>query len=214
MRRLFLVLVIGVLFSGCSDSEIHQERVTELEKEIAEVYAQLEDKDSELTTLSQKPVEEEAGEFFTIPKDEVPRLWQDADTQLWEYLLDFSLAEENGWKREVTNWREWDGGYDQALGTANKIWEDPGLLMNAWILDVEISKGLGMDVWEINTRIDYSDEVKAEGYIMSYGMREDSVSGSDIRLTMLKESDFWYIDRAEIRDRCSRNVSEDEDLCL
>ncbi len=71
-----------------------------------------------------------------------------------------------------------------------------------------------MYVWEINTRIAYSDEVKAEGYIMSYGMREDSVSGSDIRLTMLKESDFWYIDRAEIRDRCSRNVSEDEDLCL
>jgi outer membrane murein-binding lipoprotein Lpp len=213
VKLLISLILVGVLLSGCSNSDGHQEKVAELEKEIAEVYAQLEDKEMELETVSQKPEEGETGEFFTIPKDQVPRLWRDVDAQLWDYLIDHSMAEENGWKKGVTNWREWGGEFDEALGTANQIWETPGLLMNAWMLDVEISYGLGMDVWEINTRINL-DENKAEGYIMSYGMHDDSVSGSDIKLTMLKENDFWYVEKAEVRERCSRGVSEDKELCL
>lgn len=214
MKRLFALFLIGVLVSGCSNTENHQEKVTELENEIAEVYAQLEEKEMEIETLSQPSMEEETGEFITIPKDQVPLLWRDVDAQLWDYLIDDSLAEENGWEKGITNWREWDGEYDQALGSANQTWESPGVLMNAWMLDVGLSNGLGMDVWEINTRIDFSDEAIAEGYIMSYGMRDDSVSGSDIKLSMLKENDFWYVEKAEVRYSCSRGVSEDEDLCL
>lgn len=214
MKHLFILIVVGVLLSGCSNSDGHQEKVADLEKEVAEVYAQLEDKEMELETVSQKPEEEETGEFFIIPKDQVPRLWRDVDAQLWDYLIDHSMAEENGWRKGVTNWREWDGEFEETLGSANQIWENPGVLMNAWMLDVEISYGLGTDVWEINTRIDYSAEGKADGYIMSYGMRDDSVSGSDIKLTMLKEKDFWYVEKAEVRERCSRGVSEDKELCL
>lgn len=214
VKRVVTLLLVGVLFSGCSNSNVQQEKVTNLENEIAEVYAQLEEKEMEIETLSQQPAEEETGKFITIPKDQVPRLWGDADVQLWDYLIDDSLAKENGWEKGVTNWREWDSEYDQALGNANQTWDAPGLLMNAWMLDVRLSSGLGMDVWEINTRIDLSDEVMAEGHIMSYGMRDDSVGGSDIKLTMLKENDYWYVEKVEVRDRCSRGVSEDEDLCL
>ncbi|WP_404347595.1 hypothetical protein LG311_18205 [Sutcliffiella horikoshii] len=213
MKRLFALFLIGVLVSGCSNTENHQEKVTELENEIAEVYAQLEEKEMEIETLSQPSMEEETGDFITIPKDQVPLLWRDVDAQLWDYLIDDSLAEENGWEKGITNWREWDGEYDQALGSANQTWESPGVLMNAWMLDVGLSNGLGMDVWEINTRIDLSDEAIAEGYIMNYGMRDDSVSGSDIKLTMIKENDFWYVEKAEVRYRCSRGVSEDEAVC-
>ncbi|NMH75360.1 hypothetical protein HF078_19975 [Bacillus sp. RO2] len=214
MKRVVTLFLVGVLFSGCSNTDVHQEKVTELETEIVEVYAQLEEKEMEIETLSQQPAEEETGEFITIPKDQVPHLWRDVDVQLWEYLIDDSLAKETGWQKGVTNWREWDGEYDQALGTANQSWKSPGLLMNAWMLDVETSYGLGMDVWEINTRIDFSDEDEAEGYIMSYGIRDDSVAGSDVKLTMLKENNFWYVEKVEVRDRCSRGVSEDKDLCL
>ena len=214
MKRLFALFLVGVLVSGCSNSDVHEEKVTELENEIAEVFAQLEDKESELETLSKTNAEKDSGEFITIPKDQAPRLWKDVDAQLWDYLIDDSLAKENGWEKGVTNWREWDGEYDQALGSANQTWDAPGLLMNAWMLDVGSSNGLGMDVWEINTRIDVKDDVKAEGYIMSYGLRDDSVGGSDIKLTMLKENDYWYVEKAEVRYRCSRGVSEEEDLCL
>ncbi|NLP49582.1 hypothetical protein [Bacillus sp. RO1] len=214
MKRIVTLFLVGALLSGCSNTDDHQETVIKLENEIEEVYAQLEEKEMELETVSQTPAEEESGEFITIPKDQAPRLWTDVDAQLWDYLIDDSLAEENGWKKGVTNWREWDGEYNQALGIANQSWKNPGLLMNAWMLDVETSYGLGMDVWEITTRITLSDEDKAEGYIMSYGMRDDSVAGSDIKLTMLKENDFWYVEKAEVRYRCSRGVSEDKDLCL
>ncbi|WP_226682228.1 hypothetical protein [Sutcliffiella horikoshii] len=213
MKRVVTLLLVGVLFSGCSNTDMHQEKVTKLENEIAEAYAQLEEKEIEIETLSQQPAEEETGEFITIPKVQVPLLWRDVDAQLWDYLIDDSLAKENGWEKGVTNWREWDGEYDQALGSANQTWDAPGLLLNAWMLDVGLSSGLGMDVWEINTRIDVKDDVIAEGYIMSYGMRDDSVGGSDIKLTMLKENDYWYVEKAEVRYRCSRGVSEEEDLC-
>ncbi|MGD6990847.1 hypothetical protein [Sutcliffiella horikoshii] len=213
MKRVVTLFLVGVLFSGCSNTDVHQEKVTEFEEEIAEVYSQLEEKEMEIETLSQQSAEEESGEFIMIPKDQVPRLWEDADAQLWDYLIDDSLAIENGWEKGVTNWREWNGEYDQALGTPNQTWEAPGLLMNAWMLDVATSNGLGMDIWEINTRIDFKNAVKAEGYIMSYGMRDDSVAGSDIKLTMLKENEFWYVEKGEVRYRCSRGVSED-DLCL
>lgn len=213
VKRVVTLFLVGVLFSGCSNTDVHQEKVTEFEEEIAEVYSQLEEKEMEIETLSQQSAEEESGEFIMIPKDQVPRLWEDADAQLWDYLIDDSLAIENGWEKGVTNWREWNGEYDQALGTPNQTWEAPGLLMNAWMLDVATSNGLGMDIWEINTRIDFKNAVKAEGYIMSYGMRDDSVAGSDIKLTMLKENEFWYVEKGEVRYRCSRGVSED-DLCL
>ncbi|WP_404459375.1 hypothetical protein [Sutcliffiella horikoshii] len=214
MKRLFALFLIGVLVSGCSNTENHQEKVTELENKIAEVYAQLEEKEMEIETLSQPSMEEETGEFITIPKNQVPLLWRDVDAQLWDYIIDDSLAEENGWEKGITIWREWDSDYDQALGSANQTWESPGVLMNAWMLDVGLSNGLGMDVWEINTRIDFKDDGIAEGYIMNYGMRDDSVSGSDIKLTMIKENDFWYVEKVEVRYRCSRGVSEDEDVCM
>jgi len=214
MTRLFALFLIGVLVSGCSNTENHQERITELENELGEVYAQLEEKEIEIETFSQTNAEKQNGEFIMIPKYQVPRLWGDVDAQLWDYLIDDSLAEENGWEKGITNWREWDGGYDQALGSANQTWESPGVLMNAWMLDVELSNGLGMDLWEINTRIDFKDDGIAEGYIMNYGMRDDSVSGSDIKLTMIKENDFWYVEKVEVRYRCSRGVSEDEDVCM
>ncbi|MGD6776604.1 hypothetical protein [Sutcliffiella horikoshii] len=213
-KRVVTLFLVGVLFSGCSNTDVYQEKVTALEEEIAEVYSQLEEKEMDIETLSQQSAEEKSVEFIMIPKDQVPRLWGDADAQLWDYLIDDSLAKENGWEKGVTNWREWDGEYDLALGSANQSWESPGVLMNAWMLDVGSSNGLGMDVWEINTRIGFSDENIAEGYIMSYGMRDDSIAGSDIKLTMLKENDFWYVEKAEVRYRCSRGVSEEEDLCL
>ena len=80
--------------------------------------------------------------------------------------------------------------------------------------DVEVSNLLGQDVWEINSRIEFFDENNAEGYIMSYGLFDDSIAGSDIKLTMKRENGFWYIEFAEQREQCSRGVGENGGLCL
>ncbi|KPB04671.1 hypothetical protein [Bacillus sp. CHD6a] len=214
MKRIFTLFLVGVLFSGCSNSEGHQKKITKLEKEIAEIHAQLEEKEMEFEKVSHSPEEEETGEFIQLSKDQIPRLWVDVDAQLWDYFTYDTRSEKTALNKGVTNWREWDGEYEQAFGNANQTWDAPGVLMNAWMLDVELSSGLGIDVWEINTRIYFSDEDEAEGYFMSFVMRDDSVGGSDIKLTMLKENNFWYVEKVEVRDRCSRGVSEDKDLCL
>lgn len=156
----------------------------------------------------------DTSDYIMIPKDELPRLWQGADTQLWDFTSDFSLSEENGWERGVTNWQDWKGEFDQSLATPNQIWETPGMLMQAWMDDVTFSYWLGQEIWEVTKRIELHNEELAEGYILSYGMKDDSIAGNDVKVTMKQANGYWYIEAIDIRYRCSRNVSEDNELCV
>lgn len=156
----------------------------------------------------------EVQEYIKISKDDAPKLWNEADIQLWNFVTDYSLAEEIGWKRGSTSWRKFGDEYDKSLSSPNQSWQNPGELLLAFMTDVEISNWLGREVWEINSRIKIFDENNAEGYIMSYGLFDDSAAGSDIKLTMKRENGFWYIESAEERDHCSRGIGENSGLCI
>jgi hypothetical protein len=153
-------------------------------------------------------------EYIKIIKDDAPKLWNEADVQLWKYVTDYSLAEENGWKQEITSWKKLDYEFDKSLSSPNQTWENPGKLLLAFMTDVEVSNYLGQQIWEINSRIEYLDESHALGYIMSYGFFDDSTAGSDIKLEMKKENGFWYIESAEEREHCSRGIGEKSGFCL
>ncbi|WP_161568166.1 hypothetical protein [Anaerobacillus alkaliphilus] len=45
-------------------------------------------------------------------------------------------------------------------------------------------------------------------------MFDDSIAGEDMKVTMKKGNGFWYIENVEIRGRCSRGVSENNELCV
>jgi hypothetical protein len=156
----------------------------------------------------------EEQEYIKISKDDATKLWNGADIQLWKYMINTSFAEENGWKHDSTSWRKFDGEFDKSLSSPNQTWQNPGKLLLAFMTDVEVSNLLGQDVWEINSRIEFFDDNNAEGYIMSYGLFDDSIAGSDIKLTMKSENGFWYIESAEEREHCSRGVGENGGLCL
>ncbi len=210
LKQLFILVLVALFLSGCSNIE----KVEELSQDLDEMSKRLEEKENELKVLYKQLEETEEKEYITIPKNEAPRLWSNPETQLWEYVIDFSFAEENGWKRGSTNWRKWNGEFDPSLSAPNQSWETPGLLMLAWMTEAETSYWLGQEVWEINTRIEMSDENSAKGYILSYGVFDDAIAGSDIKITMKKENGFWYIEDVEERSRCSRGVSEDNELCV
>ncbi|WP_026674818.1 hypothetical protein [Alkalihalobacterium bogoriense] len=156
---------------------------------------------------------DESDDYIKIPKDEAPRLWNNADTQLWEYVKDDSLAEETGWTSGVTEWENADFEFAEELAAPNQNWDMPGLLLQAWLHDVEYSEWLGIEVWEITTRINMVSEDMAEGFILSYGLYDDSISGTDIKLSMKRENEYWYIEDVNVRHRCSRGVSEDSQFC-
>ncbi|MBE4909941.1 hypothetical protein IMZ08_18045 [Bacillus luteolus] len=210
LKQLFILVLLALFLSGCSNNE----KVVELTQDLDEMSERLEEKESELKALYQQLEETKEQEYIKIPKNEAPKLWSNPDAQIWENVLNFSFAEENGWKRGSTNWRKWDGEFDPSLSAPNQSWETPGLLMLAWMTDVEATYWLGQEVWEINTRIEFSDESSAKGYILSFGFFDDSIDGSDIKITMKKENGFWYIVDVEERSRCSRGLSEDDELCL
>ncbi|MCM3636405.1 hypothetical protein M3152_01645 [Sporosarcina luteola] len=192
------IMVIILLLSACSAETITDER-TKPEINSGKVSDE---------AVHQKLDGTEEQDYIKISKDDAPRLWSDADVQLWKYVTDYSLSEEMGYKQEITSWRKLEGEFDKSLSTPNQTWENPGKLLLAFMTDVEVSNYLGQEIWEINSRIKFLDENNALGYIMSYGLHDDSAAGSDIKLTMKKENGFWYIESAEEREHCSRGIGE------
>lgn len=200
-----LSIMASILFlAACSVETIKDERA-KIETNVVEVSG---------TVVHQQPKEAEEQEYIKILKDEAPKLWSDADVQLWKYMMDYSLAEELGYKQEITNWRKFEGEFDKSLSSQNQTWENPGKLLLAFMTDVEVSNFLGQGVWEVNSRIEFLDENSALGYIMSFGLFDDSTAGTDIKLEMKKENGFWYIESVEERDHCSRGIGEKSGFCL
>lgn len=197
-------IMVSILFLAACSAETITDEKAKPETDIVEVSD---------TVVHQQPKEEEQ-EYMKILKDDAPKLWTDADVQLWKYVSDYSLSEEMGYKQEITSWRKLEGEFDKSLSTPNQTWENPGKLLLAFMTDVEVSNYLGQEIWEINSRIKFLDENNALGYIMSYGLHDDSAAGSDIKLTMKKENGFWYIESVEEREHCSRGIGEKSGFCL
>lgn len=198
-----LSIIVSIFFSAACSAEIITDERAKPEANVVRV-----------SEKAVQPVEAEKQEYIKISKDEAPKLWSDADVQLWKFVTDYSFAEELGYKQEITNWRKVEDEFDKSLSSPNEAWENPGKLLLAFMTDIEVSNFLGQDIWEVNSRIEFSDENNAQGYIMSYGFFDDSIAGSDIKLKMKKENGFWYIESAEEREHCSRGLSEKGGLCL
>ncbi|MCG7344644.1 hypothetical protein MHZ92_10885 [Sporosarcina sp. ACRSL] len=197
-----LSIMMSILFlAACSVETITDERA----KSVVEVSGK---------EVLRQPEGAEEQEYIKISKEDAPKLWNDADVQLWKYVTDYSLSEAMGYKQEITNWRKFEDEFDKSLSSPNQTWENPGKLLLAFMTDVEVSNFLGQGIWEVNSRIKFLDENNALGYIMSYGFFDDSTAGSDIKLKMKKENGFWYIESAEEREQCSRGIGEKSGFCL
>lgn len=216
LKRYIIVILVVFGLSACSNNT---EIIESLEKKLEAAYRHIDEKENEIEKIKGGLVEESNtnkfnDDYIVFRKDEAPRIWRNHNVQLWEYVLDFSMAKENGWYRGTTNWKELEEGIHPSFTAPNKTWEMPGLLMNAWASELQDSYWLGYDVWEITQRIKLIDENIVEGYILSYGFNDDAISGSDLKITMKREQGYWYIDNIKVRYHCSRNVNNDKELCV
>ncbi|MGY3718086.1 hypothetical protein ACWE42_21455 [Sutcliffiella cohnii] len=155
-------------------------------------------------------------EFIIIPRETAPNIRNNPDVQLWEIVSDFSLGYElMGYIRGETKWLEWDGVIGEPFMSMNNNWETPGQLLSNWVNYHGFSYENGTGVLEVTMRVDYDDEQKrATGYVLIYGIGDDSVAGSVKKVIMNQENDRWYIENVLIRNQCYRGVGEDGDLCL
>jgi hypothetical protein len=214
LKQLFVLGMLVLVLSGCSDDVSNQQTIADLEENLDKATKRLVEKEKELKTLYQQLEGAVEQDDIKIAKDDVPKLWDAPDIQLWSYMADSSFAKENGWKHASTTWRKLDAEFDKVNASPHQTGQSPGLLLVALITDLKVSESLGQEVWEVNSRIEFIDENNAIGYIMSYGFSDDSVAGSDIKVTMKKDNGFWYIETAEEREQCYRGLGNNKELSL
>ncbi|AST93583.1 hypothetical protein BC6307_21085 [Sutcliffiella cohnii] len=196
-----------------------KEQIKDLEKELDTQSRTLAETEKELEELKINDSEDHVyneEEFIIIPRETAPNIRNNPDVQLWEIVSDFSLGYElMGYVRGETNWREWDGEIGEPFMSINEEWETPGHLLSNWVNYHGFSYENGTGVLEVTMRVDYDDEKKrATGYVLIYGIGDDSVAGSVKKVIMNQENDRWYIEEVFIRNQCYRSVGEDGELCV
>lgn len=90
--------------------------------------------------------------------------------------------------------------------------ESPAQLLARASQALHFNSALGVDVWEQTVRIFQDDDQRAQGILMSWGAKDDSVAGADYLVKMNLEGEQWKVDSVEERIHCWRGVGE-EGLC-
>lgn len=128
--------------------------------------------------------------------------------QLRRYVVGSQDELDLGWIVTPGNWEESD-----ALGEVSAA--TPGAAAFAWAEQMADPEGLGLEATELAVRVadaQEADEVLA--VVAVYGYRDDSVGGTDWRLTLASGDDGqWTVTAVEERVQCSRGAT-DEGLCV
>ncbi|MEX2563331.1 MAG: bZIP transcription factor [Nitriliruptoraceae bacterium] len=221
--------VMALVVAGCASND---DRVAELERELAQMTAERDDlrqqRDELAATLDERndddtaaddtPADDAAseddavgdddpnkGDDVTRPSAAMERSEEGLVDQI-RMLLDWGALPQ-GWEPGSTPWRSFDLPED-VMG----IYAEPGLFVIdlARVLDGPM---LGLEVWESTVRVlPGDDDDRATVAVLSWGFADDSVRGQDVRVEMTRIDGAWSADEAEVRYHCLRGVSGD--LCV
>jgi hypothetical protein len=108
----------------------------------------------------------------------------------------------------TTPWRERPV---PAVGAAPR--EAAGALLHAVVAALEWPDALGVEVWEQSHRVWLEGADRGVGIALSWGLKDDSLVGHDLRLQLRRGADGWRVESAEERFHCGRGVTEDG-LCV
>jgi hypothetical protein len=90
---------------------------------------------------------------------------------------------------------------------------NPGAALHLLLREWALADQLGLDVWELTTRVWYADDSNAFGVIQAWGFQDDSVAGQDYRVQLHRAGDRWFVDRMDERFHCWRGVTP-EGFCV
>jgi hypothetical protein len=197
---------------SASSESASDDRVDDLEAELAEVRDRVDDLESRTAALEAELGEDvgEGPDEPTASEPARPRTAEGLIDQLRVYLRDLD-ALPDGFEPGVTNWTEFEVPEE-----VQDVYDTPGEVM-AQLAAVEDAPQLGTDVWETTIRVllDEDDPDLAYGAMLSWGFLDDSVEGRDVRITLTRtDDDQWEPGGAEQRFQCIRGVTDDGELCL
>ncbi len=204
IMRISVFLIALCLAVGCSTpSEQQNDDSEESSEERAEALGADEEAEEESS-------EEAAGDA----EPAAPRapMWSEEGLETQERMKEMEGPE--GAEPGSTPWQESDYEVPQNLGSADAEGAPtPGALLVQLVAEIDMSAGLGTEVWEQTVRVLQEDGDEAVGVVMQWGLKDDSVAGMDLRANMKRGERAWYIDTLEQRVHCRRGVTDDG-LCL
>lgn len=108
-----------------------------------------------------------------------------------------------------TDWRAAQG----VEGLDSLTAQSPVELLEATSEALHFRSALGVDVWEQTMRLFQDDDESAQGILMSWGAKDDSLAGADYLVKMKLDGEDWRVESVEERIHCWRGVGE-SGLCM
>jgi hypothetical protein len=197
-----IAIAIG---AGCAGT--HQR--SDLSGELAAAEERIAELEAELEAATVEHDEPERARDPAEPADRPHRIFaaEGLDDQLRSYVPVEGLPE--GFEPGPTEWHEAPVppgfGQNDARGHATA-----GALANA--VAARVSSGLlGIDLWEVTTRVLVDDDGSAaSAAILMWGLKDDAGEGDDLRLKLRDGERGWYVEAAQRRFWCRRGVTGDQ----
>lgn len=200
-----LVLAAGACAPG-DDQAADRSRAEEVEAELAQARDRIRELEAELAVAPGEPAEGEpaAGEPEEPGTPAAPGTAEGLVEQLHTYFPGDAL--DDGVQPGTTAWEATDvpAGFAQADSPDHAT---PGELVTA--LAGALAGGeLGSAAWEVAGRVLVGEGEEATAAVLTWGLADDAIAGSDLRLFLTRGDTGWYVDSAEERFHCRRGVSD------
>jgi cell division protein FtsB len=208
-----LVSIAAVLLAVCLAAGCGAENAAELEqaqKELAEVREKRDELEARVAAL------EEQNEQLRSSADNCTGWHSLSEQERFEYQCRMELLKQSdtpfAHRPGTTSWQSLE------LGDLDEVHRPtPGELlftiMGGTEQRIPPPHWLGQGLDEVKVRLRQTAPDRAEGLVLYWGFRDDSIIGRDLKLVMKKHNDRWSITTLAERYHCQRGVS-DEDRCL
>ncbi|MBA2665204.1 MAG: hypothetical protein H0U74_23150 [Bradymonadaceae bacterium] len=148
------------------------------------------------------------------PAEAKARLWTPEGLDVQPRMQEFreQLPLELGFEPATTAWQPFGRDIPAALTSPQSSQaRSPGELLVDLVKSIDQAGWLGQDAWEQTLRVLREGDDLAIGVVLTWGLRDDAVAGSDLRATMQRRDGHWFIVKLEQRFHCARAVTDN--LC-
>ena len=227
MWKGLIAVAMAAALAGCATAT-GQEQAEDGAAEAVEVEEEAQSAQGEMVAQADEAERqgqdaEEEYRLDTSGLEEARREGVLAHTQLWseegfgaQFRMELAKAHSEDSEYSdpgTTGWTESERELPEELGADGEGYRSPGMVLNRVEEAMRFDQGLGTELWEQTQRVRMDGEGEARGIILRWGMKDDAMMGSDLRVRMEEGEDGWYATKLEERWHCMRGVTDDG-LCM
>jgi hypothetical protein len=113
----------------------------------------------------------------------------------------------------ATTWQSSEDRAPDGFGEGVAAYDTPQVLMEALIRRAQ-QEGQIPDDAQLRAGVYEERDSSAVVYVQLRGLADDSVAGQEVRMTVRRGRDGWFVDGVEYRNHCSRGIDAATKLCV